>query len=170
MNNKNININENIVIRDIKSICLSIVAIIVGIYLLIVNFDYFGAGTFAPLAIIGIASFRLKVIYGGIKIDINNDTLSFPGGGISFNSIEETISNLHQFFRRYTHKISSIQYIKTVDKKTISKKGEISYTYILTFTSVQNTVNLKFSSSAKRDQVYSLIVNINDMGAPINIR
>lgn len=170
MNNKNTKINENIVIRDVKSICLTIVAIIIGICLLVENFDYFGVGTFAPLAIIGIASFRLKVIYEGIKIDINTDTLSFPGGGISFNNIEETLSNLHQFFRRYTHKISSIQYIKTEDKRTISKEGKISYTYILTFTSVQNTISLKFSNSARRDQVYSLIVNINGMGVPVNMR
>ena len=172
MNNKNMNRNENIIIiRDIKSIFLTVAVIIGGFYILFSNIQYLGEPeSLIPVIIICIAFFRLKVVYEGIKIDINTDTLSFPGGGISFNSIEETISNLHQFLKRYTHKISNIQYIKAEDKRIVTKEGKIIYTYILAFTTVHNTASLKFSSSAKRDQVYSIIANINDMGVLVNMR
>ena len=96
MNNKNMNRNENIIIiRDIKSIFLTVAVIIGGFYILFSNIQYLGEPeSLIPVIIICIAFFRLKVVYEGIKIDINTDTLSFPGGGISFNNIEETLSNL----------------------------------------------------------------------------
>lgn len=165
---------EVIIIRDITSIILTGIAFLICLFLLYVcltDFRYTDKMVFTGIIIATLVIyFRIRVIYEGIKIDILNDTLSYPGGGISFNNFEETLSNLNQFFKRYSHRLSTIQYIKATDKRFMDKKGNIHYTYILTFTSSSNTVDLKFSTSSKRDQVYSLIANINNMGIPINRR
>lgn len=165
---------EVIIIRDIISIVLTGIVFLICLFLLftcLTNFRYADKMVFVGVIVATLVSyFRIRVIYEGIKIDVLNDVLSYPGGGISFNDFEETLSNLNQFFKRYSHKLSTIQYIKATDKRFMDKKGNIRYTYILTFTSSSNTVDLKFSTSSKRDQVYSLIANINNMGIPINTR
>lgn len=165
---------EIIVIKDVKSILISmgvcafaIIGILNGvkasgnekmIYLL------------ASKGLFIIGALRAKVEFSGIRIDSLNDIISFPGGAVKFNSISQFILNLNQRFRRYSYKISEIEFIKAEDKRNISKDGKISYSYLLTFTGNGGTVTLPFTNSAQRDQVYAIIVNLNNMGIPVQNR
>ncbi|MGL4935667.1 MAG: hypothetical protein ACRDA0_03355 [Cetobacterium sp.] len=112
----------------------------------------------------------MKVELGGVELDIENDKISFSGGAIKFNSVGETLSNLNQGFKRYSCKISAINFIQAQDKSNVNKDGKISYSYLLNFNTLDGAVTLGFSNSAQRDQVYSIIVNLNDMGIPVQNR
>ncbi|WP_407535753.1 hypothetical protein [Cetobacterium somerae] len=169
------NTERNLVIKDFKSILISLVVCIIGMGIFMHSLELRAEndklllkGVAIVVFIIGVA--RTKVEFGGINIDVENDEISFPGGAVRFNSIGQTLANLNQYFKRYTHKISGINYINAVDKRNVNKDGKISYNYQLTFTSTSGTVTLSFSNSAQRDQVYSIIVNLNNMGIPVQNR
>lgn len=169
------NTEKNLVIKDFTTILWSLATCVIGIVIFINGLEarresdkllLIGAAT--VVFIMGVI--RTKVNLGGISIDVEKDEISFPGGAVTFNGIGQTLANLNQYFKRYTHKISGINYIKAEDNRHVSKDGKISYSYHLTFTSTSGTVTLSFSNSAQRDQVYSIIVNLNNMGIPVQNR
>ncbi|MGL5596022.1 MAG: hypothetical protein ACRDDH_18975 [Cetobacterium sp.] len=169
------NPRRNLVIKDFKSILLSLVICVVGAIIFGNGLEARAQNDKILLFLIGIIIFiigviRTRVEFSGINIDVENDEISFPGGAVTFNSIGQTLANLNQYFKRYTHKISSIHYITANNKSSVNKDGKITYTYQLTFMSTSGTVTLSFTNSAQRDQVYSIIVNLNDMGIPVQNR
>ncbi|MGL5312673.1 MAG: hypothetical protein ACRC92_05465 [Peptostreptococcaceae bacterium] len=114
--------------------------------------------------------FAVKEGLKGVVIDAKNDMITFSGGGITFNKVSQSLLNLHQDFKRYTFRISDIHHISTKDNRNVDKDGKISYSYKVTLTTINATATLSFSNSAQRDQVYSIIVNLNDMGIPVQNR
>lgn len=171
---------EKIVIKDFKNIFYFCVVMLIGAVLIIFGI---GEGAIYSLrlgridnslivsglgVIITIISYLgLKVESGGIEIDIENDKISFPGGQIKFNSIGKTLSNFNQMFKRYSTNISAINFIQTQDRRHVNKDGKLSYSYLLNFNTLDGAVTLVFSNSGQRDQVYSIIVNLNNMGSPV---
>lgn len=169
------NTEKNLVIKDFTTILWSLATCIIGVVIFINGLE--ARKESDKLLLIGVATvifvvgvIRTRINLGRISIDIENDEISFPGGAVTFNGIGQTLANLNQYFKRYTHKISGINYIKAEDNRHVSKDGKISYSYHLTFTSTSGTVTLGFSNSAQRDQVYSIIVNLNNMGIPVQNR
>ncbi|MGL5314755.1 MAG: hypothetical protein ACRC92_16000 [Peptostreptococcaceae bacterium] len=169
------NAERNLVIKDFTTILWCLATCVIGIVIFFNGVEARRESDKLLLIGVGIVIFivgviRTRINLGGINIDVENDEISFPGGAVTFNGIGETLANLNQYFKRYTHKISGINYIKAEDRRHVSKEGKISYSYHLTFTSTSGTVTLGFSNSAQRDQVYSIIVNLNDMGIPVQNR
>lgn len=174
---------NKIVIKDSKKLFNLCVVVVVGIVMIIWGISN-GAiyslrlGRFDMSLIIGglgiiitlVFYLTLKAELGGIEIDIENDKISFSGGAIKFNSVGKTLSNFNQGFKRYSCKISAINFIQTQDKSHVDKDGKLSYSYLLNFNTLDGAITLSFSNSAQRDQVYSIIVNLNDMGIPVQNR
>ena len=165
---------ETIVIKDIKSILISLGICIFAIVGVLNGIK--ASGNEKVIYLLGskfifiLGALRTKVEFDGIRIEPAKDLISFPGGDIKFNNISQFISNLNQRFKRYTFKISEIEFIKAEDKRNVNKEGKISYSYLLTFTGSSGTVTLPFTNSSQRDQVYAIIVNLNNMGIPVQNR
>lgn len=164
-------IEKGLIIKDFKSIFWLVIACVFISLMLIGNSQDIGVILMGVgVVVILILIMKIRVEFGGVNVDIVNDKITFPGGGVTFNGIGQTIVNLNQHFKRYTYRISSIYYITANNKRSVHKDGKISYSYELTFTSVEGTATLSFSNAAQRDQVYSIIVNLNDMGIPVQNR
>ncbi|MGL5208380.1 hypothetical protein [Cetobacterium sp.] len=174
---------EKIVIKDFKKLFNFGVVVLIGIGMIIGGISngaiyslrlgrFDGSLLISGLGVIITLIFYLvlKVELGGIEIDIENDSISFPGGNIKFNSVGKTLFNFNQEFKRYSTRISAINFIQTQDRRHMNKEGKLSYSYLLNFSTLDGAVTLVFSNSAQRDQVYSIIVNLNDMGFPIQNR
>lgn len=173
MENNNVNNSQNILkIRDtgkIVNLCFGMLVCLIVFGILIYNAQHPLAYIFA--VIVGVTGWiqylRIKVILNGITLNIKDDLITFPGGGITFNSTEETFANLKQYVKSYSWNISDIMHISTRCDCRTDKKGNVHYSYILSFTGVPGAVDLSFSNVGQRDQLYSFIVSLNEMGVPI---
>ena len=109
----------------------------------------------------------------GIIIDLNNDVLEFPGGGIAANDISDYFKSkfLLQLFKRSSVNISSIREISRDNKVTTRRdkdgKLHVSTSYIFSFNGDFGAVDLRFFSEGKRDELYSILREINEMGIPV---
>lgn len=109
----------------------------------------------------------------GFKINIENDTLEYPGGGIAADSIFSYItpSYLLQHFKRYSLKISEIREVEKYSqtKTNVSDSGKITSTttHYLDINGEFGAIQFSFMTKGKRDELYSLLVQLNDMGSPI---
>lgn len=113
-------------------------------------------------------SLRVRAIWNGVEINYDNDTLSLPGGGISANSIFNYINPvfLLQYFFRKKIRISDIKSINTSCKSNISKEGHVTYIYLISIIGKFGGITLDYSDENKRDELFSLIREINRMGTP----
>ena len=118
-------------------------------------------------------AFIAKTNWGGVVLDLHNDTLEFPGGGIAANEFIDYIrpEYLIQVFKRHQIPISEIREIsrhnKVTKRRSDSGKVSTSVTPIITLNGSFGAVDIKFASEGKRDELYSALREINDMGIPI---
>lgn len=116
--------------------------------------------------------FRLIALWGGVKVDMDNGTLEFPGGNVSANDFIDYFkpSFLFQYFIRYTINIGDIRelYQKTEQKVERSNIGSrIKYRYAIAINGSFGAASIWFSNEGKCDEIYSAIRQINNMGEPI---
>ena len=121
------------------------------------------------IVIIFVAFFlRVRAIWNGVEINYDKNTLSLPGGGISANSIFNYINPLFllQYFFRKKINISEIKSINASNSSRITKDGNIIYTYLISIIGKFGGITLNYSDENKRDELFSLIREINRMGTP----
>jgi len=98
----------------------------------------------------------------GYVMDVENDTLTFPGGGIAADSFFSYFNPVYwlQRFRRHQIPLSAIREVEAYqDTSSKTDKLDISGDF--------GAVSFNFFSKGKRDQLYSAIVQINEMGSPM---
>jgi len=168
-------------VRDPSGILLTIIgASILGFIAFLVNsflFRYFSFSQiiFAVIAnsLLLIIIYRLKTIWNGIELDIENRRMSFQGGGIAANDFADYFKPdfLLQYFKRYDINIDEISQIKANDETTQSYNKSIkeyitTTTYTITFTGSFGSATVRFNNGGKRDQIYNAIRQLNNMGTP----
>ena len=109
-------------------------------------------------------AFRLKAIWNGIVLDLNKGTMEFPGGGIAANDFLDYLRPrfLLQLFCRESININGIQ--------EIGKKSRGNYDspeYLITIAGDHGAVNVSFADEGKRNELFNVIRNINNMGTPV---
>jgi hypothetical protein len=129
-------------------------------------------------AIAILAFLRLKTIWGGIAFSSRQNTIEFPGGSVSFNSVLDVLkpSFLLQFFVRYRVNMSGIRSIQSGSHikltspinilRALTKKGS-TYTPYLQLVGNFGGAKINFASEGKRDEAYQHIRIKNRMGLPI---
>lgn len=118
---------------------------------------------FLPLTILPFL--RYKVIKDGISFDLENGIMSYPGGGVSANSLSDWFSAnyIFQYFRRFTIELSEIRSICN----SWTRKENV-YTYYIEVNGKFGTSKITFGTNeSKRDEAYSFIRQHNRMGEPI---
>jgi hypothetical protein len=119
-----------------------------------------------PLVII---SLRLHAIWKGIELDIENRMMSFPGGEIEANDFADyfKLDYLLQYFKRYEISLDEISQIRT-ENITITNHdtNRENTTYKISFVGTFGAASVNFSNGGKRDQIYTAIRELNQMGTP----
>lgn len=138
-----------------------------GGFSLLLLVEAFTKGTFACFLGFCFCALRTKVIFKGFEIDVENDELRFPGGGISFNDITETFKNLNQFFKRHTLPLSEIQSINTKVDYRFNSNGKGIKNYYVILNGSFGSIKVKLYSEGKMEQLFTVLVQVNDMGTPI---
>lgn len=117
--------------------------------------------------------YRLKVIWRGIELDVENRTMSFQGGGITANDFSDyfKLDFLLQYFKRFEIDIDDISQIQANDNTTerydkTLKRWVSSTTHEINFVGGFGSATVKFNSGGKRDQIYNSIRQLNSMGTP----
>lgn len=114
-----------------------------------------------------------KANMGGIVLDLKNDILEFPGGGVAANDITDYIKPdfLMQIFKRHQVPISAIREITSYEEHTRKrdKDGRVTDTFTpyIKFNGDFGAVSIRFASEGKRDELYSILREVNEMGIPV---
>jgi hypothetical protein len=158
-------------VRDPFQILLGLIGIGVSGYFLYVNIfeNSKSVSSVWFLCIIFIIfCLRVRAIWNGIEINYDNYTLSVPGGGISANSVFDYINPIFllQYFLRKRINLEDIKSINKSFNSRISKEGNISYTYLISIIGKFGGITLEYSNENKRDEIFSLIREVNRMGTP----
>jgi hypothetical protein len=109
----------------------------------------------------------------GFVVDVEADTLEFPGGGIAADSALRYLSLGYwlQYINRYTLVISETRQVHPYSKTntSVSDSGKVrsSTTHYLDINGEFGAIQFSFVSKGKRDELYSLLVQMNQMGKPI---
>jgi hypothetical protein len=139
---------------------------------LFVNYEFFlpdGHWLFLigdiPLLVTG---FRLKAIWKGVVVNVTEHTLTFPGGSVAANNFSDYVnpSYLLQSFQRFTIDLDQIGQISTGLSFQANSANVSSYN--LEFVGTFGAASVGFSNEGKRDEIYSAIRQLNQMGTPIN--
>jgi len=115
------------------------------------------------------AILRLRAIWNGVEIDYDRRILSLPGGGISANSPLDYLNPifLMQYFLRKSINLDEIRSISdSIATKIDKNTGSIEYKYLITITGKFGGITLTYSDENKRDELYALIREANQMGTP----
>ena len=126
--------------------------------------------------ILTLATYRVRSIWKGIELDLNAGTIEFIGGGIEANDVIDYIkpSFFLQYFRRTRIDLDQISqiggatvyntnfFIKLMSFKPIQK-----WVYTIEMRGSFGAATIKFYSEGKRDEVYSAIRQMNNMGTPV---
>jgi len=129
---------------------------------------------------------RFIVNFKGYVIDAENDLLIFPGGGIEADSFLTYFNPMHwlQGFMRHNIQLSEINQIQTrqhtrkvktyQDARTDGIKGNHSdlrtgekTSHYLELDGDFGAIKFTFSSRGKMNQLYSKIIQLNEMGTPV---
>ena len=120
-----------------------------------------------------LTAYRLKAIWGGNVLNLQQRTLEFAGGGISANEMSDYINlnYLLQSFKRSQINIDDIGHMEvteypttTWNKTTQSYNTRISYS--ISLSGPFGAVEIPFSSQGKCNEMYSAIRQLNKMGTP----
>ncbi|MDL2210293.1 hypothetical protein LJC26_05770 [Desulfovibrio sp. OttesenSCG-928-O18] len=140
-------------------------------------FDGYSTAAYILITISVMLFWLFWVNKGGYVIDVENDVLVFPGGGVEAESWLSYFNPMYwlQGFRRHSVPLSEIREIDAYrDTRTntyTDSKGKThrktTKTDVLEINGDFGAVRFSFMSKGKRDQLYSAIVQINEMGDPI---
>lgn len=125
--------------------------------------------------VLGVLLYKVfQVTARGFIVDVEADTLEFPGGGIAPESVLSYISPSYwfQWLRRYTLAISEIRGVQAYSetKRQVSDNGEevnSKTTHYIDINGEFGAIQFSFMTKGKRDELYSLLVQVNKMGKPI---
>jgi hypothetical protein len=119
-------------------------------------------------------TFQFKANKGGYIIDVDADLFEFPGRKVMNDAAEFfSLSFWNQAIgvSRERIKLSEITRIEKVDEKIWDKKsGEYMTVCTLNITGEFGSIQTSFGSGGKRDQLYSLLATVLEMGEPVVIR
>jgi hypothetical protein len=116
--------------------------------------------------------FRLRAVWSGVKLDIDNRIIHIPGGNISANNFIDYIkpSFLLQHFLRFHIDMDRVRQIgaQTKTKTTKMDNGRINtkHRYSLELRGAFGAANVWFVDEGKRDEIYAAIRELNSMGDP----
>jgi ammonia channel protein AmtB len=159
-----------------------LMCLLVYLFWLVIAFIFNGImlekGSYGILIILNgfllLTAYRLKAIWGGNVLNLQQRTLEFAGGGISANEMSDYINlnYLLQFFKRSRINIDDIGHMevteyttKTWNKTTQSYNTRISYS--ISISGPFGAVSIPFSNQGKCNEMYSAIRQLNKMGSPI---
>ena len=168
-------------VRDPSGILLTLIlAIVLAVIAFAVNcllleepgMDTFIYALISDLLLL-IVVWRLKTIWNGIEVDAENRRLSFQGGGIAANDFADYFKPdyLLQYFKRFDFDIDEISQIQANDITTQywnkqAAEYQTKTTYTIQFVGQFGAATVKFISSGKRDQIYNIVRQLNQMGTP----
>ncbi|MGJ0344326.1 hypothetical protein CJ671_00600 [Aliarcobacter cryaerophilus] len=173
MNSNNQVQKTRFVVKDAKGIFLTFLGIVPSIFI------YYNGGKeailenlfgliFTGLAVI--CFLRLRAIWSGVVVDTAKNTLIYYGGKKSANSFFEYFSPIFwfQYFLRFKVKLNEISQMHTTEEFE-KGYGENNYKWVsyIQFDGNFGTFKIKFTDKGKRDQLYSLVRSVNQMGSPI---
>lgn len=134
---------------------------------------------FAGFVIITLFIVRKFQIHShGFIIDVENDRLEFPGGGLEAND-PSGLFNLARFFRINSVPISQIQQVSVhriteleVENSMMNVlppifRDMLCPKHLFLANGEFGTLKLNFFSKGKRDLLYTSIVQVNEMGIPV---
>lgn len=170
MFSKNNNITQSI--YSIKNPFEKLATIVFAVLMAFLSLGLFlgaavGAGILTGIIAVALF-FRYTAISDGFKLDIENHTMSFPGGGNAANDISDyfNLNFLLQDFKRKSIDLDAISEIRRKDtKKTIN--GNVHETHYIEFVGTFGGTEVAFINKAKRDELYNAIRLSNGMGTPI---
>jgi hypothetical protein len=167
-------------IKDPLNIILTmLIAFLFGMASYYINIDYlqYDRAISFPALVNGLffmVALRLSAVWHGIQFDFNHQTIEFPGGQISANSVLDYINPFFilQFFGR---KRISLDRISQIGQK--SRWGHRVFGFKINQNKLYYGLNIIgnfggatiwFVSEDKCEEAYSAIRQINHMGTPIN--
>ena len=172
----------------IKYLLVAIFLTIIGIFLFLVGLAVSadpseeGGGGFIAFGCLFVVIGLLNALWfrankGGYIIDTENDVLEFPGDGIEAESWLSyfTFTYWFQGFMRHQRPLSEIRHINAYEdvntRVHTDDKGRVRSTTrksnILEIDGDFGAVRFVFSSKQKMGQLYSAIVQLLEMGAPV---
>ncbi|MBW4056364.1 MAG: hypothetical protein HIU83_13370 [Proteobacteria bacterium] len=125
-----------------------------------------------PLFLIIFFVLKIRANWSGCVCDPSDNTLSFPGGGKQAKNFIEYLSPIFwlQGIKRYSVNIDQIMTIEMDYSESIlssmSDKSKPFYNYYLVLLGSFGSYKIGFESETKRDELYAVIRNINQMGIP----
>lgn len=143
---------------------------------LLKTIDLFGGYTFEVYATVmsltAILLLRLRAIWSGVKLDLDDRMIHIPGGHVSANDFIDFFkpSFLLQYFLRFHIDMDQIRQIgeKTKITKKEMNNGQVKtkYRYSLELRGTFGAADVWFIDEGKRDEIYSAIRELNSMGDP----
>ena len=144
--------------------------------LLCVAIMYFFTGksiySVVPFLLILFFILKISANWSGCVYDQSQNTLSFPGGGKQASDFIEYLTPMFwvQGIKRYSVNVDQIVTIEMDYSESIlssmSDKGKPFYNYYLVILGSFGSYKIGFESETKRDELYALIRNVNQMGIP----
>lgn len=171
-------------VRDTKSILFTlIVGIVLGLLAFNSNREWVhnnfpikddeGSILIFNLLLLG-ASCRLKAIWDGVKLDLEEGTIEFPGGGVAANDMSDYIKLdfLLQYLKRTRVYLDQVSYMVMDSKtsRTWSKDSGQYYEstkYYIRLSGTFGAASIPFLSEGKRNELYTAIRQLNRMGEPV---
>ena len=142
--------------------------------------DYNNAIKFASISasIFILSFFMLRAEWSGYVADVNTMKLTIPGKGLMANSILDYVNPIYwlRYFRRIDVDFAKLQQISTSVRDYTSiiqrffsgdRVPKTSWFYDINLSCIDDTYRLTFRTKNKREQLYAMIVQINQMGSPI---
>lgn len=167
-------------IKDPLNIILTmLVAFLFGMASYYINIIYlqYDRGITFPAIVNGLffmVALRLNAIWSGIQFDFDHETIEFPGGQISANSVLDYINPLF-IFQYFGRKRIALDRISQIGQK--SRRGHRVFGLKINQNKLYYGLNIIgnfggatiwFFSQDKCEEAYSAIRQVNHMGSPIN--
>jgi len=124
-----------------------------------------------------LSAIKFKVESKGYVIDVENNIFEFPGGGIAADSFLSYFNPIFwlQGFQRHQRPLSEIRqaeaYQETSKREYTDSQGRRRVRTIkldkLDISGDFGAISFYFASKGKRDQLYSAIIQLNEMGSPV---
>lgn len=131
---------------------------------------YFAYANLVFISITLILLLRLRAVWSGIKINLDNRSIEIPGGNVSANNFIDIFkpSFLFQHFLRLNINLNKIRQIKQSSKskvvRAIGGRLKTKSKYLLGLSGEFGAANVWFIDEGKRDEAYAAIRELNNMG------
>ena len=178
-------------IKDINTILKYLLVIVISGFLSFIFGGLLFAGTVSPEELVQVklfasisasifilSFFMLRAEWSGYVADVNTMKLTIPGKGLMANSILDYVNPIYwlRYFRRIDVDFAKLQQISTSVRDYTSiiqrffsgdRVPKTSWFYDINLSCIDDTYRLTFRTKNKREQLYAMIVQINQMGSPI---